>query len=179
MCSNPYLNIFQLYYGFKGSKQTLTLWGCLCEQTLLQCFLSICTMCLDHTFQFSVFNIQTFQFFKFQIPSRHFTNGFQISVFNFQLLVFTHPNSDISVSKFSNQDASHRDFNFQFLVLNIHTSQFKHFSSQNFRFQTFDIQLSNFSFQYSNISVFKILDSKHFIYCSTLVGLAHASEKIN
>jgi hypothetical protein len=47
MCSNPYLNIFNLYSGFEGSKQIVTLWGCLCEQTVLQCSLPICTACLD------------------------------------------------------------------------------------------------------------------------------------
>jgi hypothetical protein len=54
------------------------------------------------------------------------------------------------------------------------------------RFQTFHIQISNFSFpllvfihQNSNILVFKILESKHSIYCSTLAGLADASQTIN
>jgi len=77
-------------------------------------------------------------------------------------------------------------FNFQFSALRIHMSQFRHFSFQFFKFQKFDIQISNFSFQLSifthqnsNTLVFKILDSKHSVYYSTLVGLAHASQTIN
>jgi hypothetical protein len=45
--------------------------------------------------------------------ARRVTKRFQISNFSFQLIVFTHPNSNISIFKFSILDASHRDFNFQ------------------------------------------------------------------
>ncbi len=121
-----------------------------------------------HTWQFSIFNIQTFQFLvfsfqtfqysKFQTPSKHFTTRFQISNFSFQLSVFIHPNSNISVFKIFKFQMLHieiSNFKFQFSTLNIHTSQLRHFSSQNFIFQTFHIQISNFSFnfQYSHIII--------------------------
>jgi hypothetical protein len=75
------------------------------------------------------------------------------------------------------------DLKFEILTLNIHTSQLKNLVSKfqipNISHRNFSFQLSVFTHRNSNISIFKILDSKHSIYCSTLASLAHASQAIN
>ncbi len=143
MCNNPYMNIFQLYSNFEASKQIVTLWGCLCEQTILQCFLPICTMCLDQTFQFFFFSIQTFHFFVFSIQT------FQFSIFSIQTFHFF---------VFSIQTFQFSDFNFQYSHIQIQTFQFskpqipnashRDFNFQNFKFQMLHIEISIFNFSY-------------------------------
>ncbi len=135
----------------------------------MTCLMNLHIRC---NFHFRHFKFQNFKFFL-DISQRN--SKFQFLVFNFQY-------SHIQIQTFQFSNSTHKDFNFQFSTLNIHTSQFKHFSFQNFKFQTFHIfkfQLLVFTHWNSNILIFKILDSKHSIYCSTLVGLAHASQTIN
>jgi hypothetical protein len=132
------------------------------------------------SFQYSnilVFTIHTFQFSNFQIPSKHFTKRFQISIFNIHTPKFRHFNFQIP-------NASHRNFNFQLQVFthpNLEILFLKFSNSKQFH-----IQISNFNFQLlifidwnSNILFFKFLNSKHSIYWSTLASLAHASQTIN
>ncbi len=153
MCSNPYLNIFQLYFGFKGSKQIVTLWGCLYEQIILWFFCPYAQcVCITHfNFQFSIFGHFNFQ--NFQIFSIHFAKRFQILVFQFSTFnIHTSRFKHFSFQNFKFQTFHTKIsiFNFLFLALSFQTPQLRHFSFQNFRFQTFHIQFSIFSFQYSH-----------------------------
>jgi hypothetical protein len=45
------------------------------------------------------------------------------------------------------------NFKFQFSTFSIHTSKFRHFNFQIFKFQTLHIEISNFNFYFSALSI--------------------------